>query len=341
MSDDSFVVEDITRSYEYLGNSKYGFTELVAFHQDYKLGKEHYETNRKLKLFPKIWYTKRPDEAVKFVKSFHPNHTCCYGINPLPKILRSDSGVPRRARDTDIERVTNFYLDIDPLGEPSNEEIAEIELFLVKTEGYFEDLKMEQPARAFTGRGYHLLFGISAISVKECPDIKERLNQFRQGFQKAFVKDLSALQLKLDNTMDLSRVAKIYGTKKPAGRRVSKFYGDTRREDEALRRHLLNLNTEAKQDTAVEVPEALPGEFERLLGHDEEVRQLWQGTGKRGGDTSNTGYDFSLVKKCINVGITDIKDLTAVLALRPNGAVRMSGKGMQYIKLTIANAIKP
>ena len=30
----------------------------------------------------------------------------------------------------------------------------------------------------------------------------------------------------------------------------------------------------------MKVPEALPQGFERLLEHDEEVRQLWNGTGK-------------------------------------------------------------
>ena len=53
--------------------------------------------------------------------------------------------------------------------------------------------------------------------MKEHPDIKGRLNQFRQCFQKAFAKDLSELELKLDNTMDLSRLAKIYGTKNRPG----------------------------------------------------------------------------------------------------------------------------
>ncbi len=340
MVDNPFMPEDIRRSYEFLGNSRYGFTELVAFHRDYRPGAEHYETNRRQNLFPKIWYTKKPEEAVKFVKSFYQNHTCCYGINPRPRASRNNSEVGKRARDTDIELVMNFYFDIDPVGQPSNEQIAELELFLEKTEPYFDDLKIRQPARAFTGRGYHLLFAIFPISVKGHPDIKDRLNQFRQSFQKAFAKDLSVLQLKLDNTMDLSRVAKIYGTKKPAGRRVSRFYGDTRKEDETLRDHLLNLSLEAREDAPVKIPEALPEEFERLLGRDEEVRQLWQGTGKTGGDTSNTGYDFSLIKKCINRGITDINHLTTILALRPSGAVRMSGKGMQYIKLTIANAIK-
>ena len=336
-----FVIEDIVRSYEWLGNSKYGFTELVAFHRDYRPGVEHYETNRRQNLFPKIWHTKKPEEAVKFVKSLYQNHTCCYGINPRPKTSRKNSEVGKRARDTDIELVMNFYLDIDPFGEPSNEQIAELELFLEKTEPYFDDLKIGQPARAFTGRGYHLLFAIPPISVKEHPDIKDRLNQFRKGFHKSFARDLSALELKLDNTMDLSRVAKIYGTKKPNGRRVSRFYGDTRTEDEALREHLLNLNVEMKEDAPAKVAEALPGEFVRLIDHDEEMRRLWNGAGKTGGDTSNTGYDFSLMKKCINRGITDISDLKAILALRPNGAVRMSGKGIQYIMLTIANAIKP
>ena len=129
----------------------------------------------------------------------------------------------------------NFYLDIDFLGERSDEQIAEREMFLVKAETFCEDRKFEKFVKAFTGRGYHLLFAIPPTSVKEHPDIKARLGQFRQTFQKAFAGDLSRLELKLDNTMDLSRVAKIYGTKKPGGRRVSRFFGGVRKEDGSLR----------------------------------------------------------------------------------------------------------
>jgi hypothetical protein len=236
--------------------------------------------------------------------------------------------------------VSNFYFDIDPRGEPSDEQVAEMELFLLKTEPYFSDLGVCRPERAFTGRGFHLLFAVPPIRVDDHPDIKDRLNQFRQDFYEAFSKDLSNLELRLDNTMDLSRVAKIYGTRKPGGARVSRFYGGQRREDAGLRDYLLGLDIEERYESPVMMPEQLPKRFEALLNQNEDVRNLWDGVGKTDGDTSNSGYDYSLIRRCMHQGITDIKDLGAILVLRPKGAVQQSRKGEKYIKTTIANAIK-
>ena len=97
MSNKHFSIKDIVKSYEWLANSRYGYTELVAFHRDYRPGKEHYETNVKRNLFPKVWYTRRPEAAVKFVKRFYQEHMCCYGVNPRPEILKNKKGYPRRA----------------------------------------------------------------------------------------------------------------------------------------------------------------------------------------------------------------------------------------------------
>jgi hypothetical protein len=140
--------------------------------------------------------------------------------------------------------------------------------------------------------------------------------------------------------MDLSRVAKIYGTRKPDGRRLSRFYGDQRNEDERLKEYLLNLSIEEKCVSPICVPGEIPENFRTLLKENNIIKELWEGAGKTDGDTSNSGYDFSLIKKCIKEGVTDIKDLAAILALRPKGAVQTSGKSDQYIRLTIANAIK-
>jgi hypothetical protein len=128
--------------------------------------------------------------------------------------------------------------------------------------------------------------------------------------------------------------------RKPNGRRLSRFYGDQRKEDERLKEYLLNLTIEEKCVSPICLPGEIPENFKILLKQNRYVKELWEGTGKTDGDTSNSGYDFSLIKKCIKEGVTDINDLAAILALRPKGAVQMSGKGNQYIRLTIANAIK-
>ena len=68
--------------------------------------------------------------------------------------------------------------------------------------------------------------------------------------------------------------------------------------------------------------------------------QLWNAKGKPANrDTTRTGYDYSLIKRLLWRGYKDLDDLATVLALRPEGAVRKSGKGDQYIRRTIANAL--
>ena len=103
MNNKWFVKDDIVRSYQWLGHNPYGYTELIGFNWEYKSGRENYETNRRLNLFPKIWHTKRPEAAVKFVKRYYKDHTCCYGINPRPWMLKTSGGRSRSARDADIK----------------------------------------------------------------------------------------------------------------------------------------------------------------------------------------------------------------------------------------------
>ena len=100
MSD--FHKEDSVKSFNWLGHGRYGYTELIAFHKDYRPSRENFKNNFEKKLFPKIWYTKKTETVVAFVKRYHQEHTLCYGINPRPKILRTNSGYNRSAKDYDI-----------------------------------------------------------------------------------------------------------------------------------------------------------------------------------------------------------------------------------------------
>ena len=68
--------------------------------------------------------------------------------------------------------------------------------------------------------------------------------------------------------------------------------------------------------------------------------KLWAGKGKpEETDRSRTGFDYSLVRRLLYMGHRNIDELGAVLALRPEGAVKKSGKDEQYIRRTIANAL--
>ncbi len=194
--------------------------------------------------------------------------------------------------------------------------------------------------RAFTGNGYHLLSALPPVSVNESPDIKEQLNLFRHEIQYEFSDAMKRIGVRMDNTMDLSRVAKIRGTKKPHGKYCSRFFGKQRVEDKVLLDYLRSLEPEEKPMDTVPILDELPESFKRLLSSDDTLRMLWEGVSKSDGDTTRSGYDFSLVKECIQKGITDVVELATILKLRPEGAVQKSGKGDSYVRLTIANAIK-
>lgn len=334
---------DVYKSFNWLGHKGHGWTELIAFHKGYKPGRENWQENLRKGYLPKIWYTQKPQAAVRFAQKYFREHMCCYGVNPRPEPLKNGNGYNRSAKDEDIRTVLNFYFDIDCLSkEPTKAQLADLGMFMLRAEGYFQDLGLNAPVLAFSGRGYHLLFSLVPISVEEHPDIKDRLNFFRNEFQAAFNRELENLEARLDNTLDLKRVAKIYGTRKPGGRYLSQFKGDRRIEDKALAEYLLSLEPVESPANGINlaVDQKLPETFRQFLQEDTTLQKLWNGTGKSRGDTSRSGYDFSIMRYCLNRGITDIGDLATILTLRPKGCVWSGNKGEQYIKATIANAIK-
>lgn len=338
-----YDTETIVRSFKWLGHMGHGWTELIAFHRNYEPNKEHWQENLEKKRLPKIWYTRNAKAAVKFVERFHQEHMCCFGVNPRPSVLKNERGYPRSAKDSDIKTVMNFYLDIDCLSkDPDKEQLAELGLFLIKAEGYFEDLGINIPVTAFSGRGYHLLFSPTPIQMAKHSDTKEKLNQFRRLFISEFERDLEGLGARVDSTMDLKRVAKIYGTKKPGRNRISEFRGGARVKDKRLTIYLLRMSIAREPIAGMTLPVGgvMPERFRYLLQRDKRLRNLWQGIGKKEGDISSSGYDFSIVRYCLKRGITDLVDLATILSLRPGGCVKAGRKGEQYIKHTIANAIR-
>ena len=334
---------DIVKSFNWLGHNGHGYTELVALHKDYEPGRGNWQKNLKKGRLPKIWYTRNASTAVAFVKKYHQEHMTCFGVNPRPHPLKTEQGFNRSAKDADIETVINFYLDIDCLAsDPSDEQLADIGIFLIKTDEYFQDLGLNRPVTAFSGRGYHILFSPSLIYVDSHPDVKDKLGRFRRLFLEQFERDLAGLEARVDNTMDLKRLEKVPGTRKPTAKYISEFRGNERQEDKNLTDYLLSLPADERplSEINLAVAEQMPENFQRLLERDGILRSLWNGLGKSTGDVSKSGYDFSVIRYALKRGITDIADLSTILAHRPDGCVRAGGKGDKYIRTTIANAIK-
>lgn len=340
---EQYSIPDIQQSYKWMGHQKW--TELNAYHKDYKPGKEYFHENLQKKALPVVWYANTEQAILDFVIKHHELYMVCMGINERSQIYKNQRGYARSAFEREIEVSRNMMLDLDIQSTIiSKEHLAQVELFFKQTDQYFLDQKINVPAQAFTGRGFHLLFAYPLIKVSEQIYIAQKQKVFSQQFKSAFRRELDDLEVKVDSTFDLRRMTRVYGTKKPSLGIISRFYGGERKEDKALGEYLINLeNSEPNlEQRVVETTTELPPVFTAFLERDNRLQELWKGEKKAdGADFSKSGFDFSIIKYLIkNNMITDIKILGDILAHRPNGAVQGSGKGEAYIKHTIANAIK-
>ncbi len=338
----SYNLRGVYDAAKYFNHGKHGYSELIALNKDFKPGREHIEENKANNSFHKIWYSYRLGAFIRFVQEYYKDHMLCVGVNPRPTALKSEQGYNRGATDADIEQVTHFYFDIDFEGKnPTDMQLADLRLALMKMEAFYQDQGFETPTLNYSGNGYHIIHKLPPVAVSDYPDIKARQHVFRGEFQSGFSGELSRLEAIIDNTLDLSRKIKLPGTKKPGHSRISSLEYVNHKPDEALRDYLLSLDIQPKDDLPLEIRvKDMPERFAGLLKQDRFIRDFWNGTGKTKGDTSRSGYDYSLIRRCLRLGVTDINDLYAILALRPGGSVRAAGKGEKYVRNTIANAIK-
>ncbi len=340
---EKYDLKDVKASFAWLGHAPH-FTELSAFHKDYLPGKQHYESNFKNRAFPKIEYAKTAKQVERFVKKNYKDHLLCFGLNPRTQVFVNNRNFPRSAKESEIELVKNVLFDFDFKEKKYLEEkLAELEINFMQFDEYFFDNGLkEKPVRAFTGQGYHLLFATNNINVKEHPDIKMRIKAFQENFKNEFNDVLDGVGAIVDSTYSLSQKIKIYGTAKPSvNKAVSCFFGGERIEDSGLRDYLLNMKLPEIKETSLDekITGELPKLFVSLLERDQNLKNLWMGEGKNNGDSTRSGYDFSLTQYLLKLGFSDLDQLKQILIHRPNGAVQ-HGKGDQYVKLTLANAIK-
>lgn len=349
MSD--YAVKDVKESWRWLGHE--GFTELVALHPEYRPGKENFEWNLKQGAFPRILYTKSEEEVVRFVEKYHGQRMVCYSLNDRPMIFKNEKGYARSATEKEIKASRNLVFDFDFRNDKvTKAQVEAFEKFLsTPAQDYFSDLGLKSPAEAYTGRGFHLLFAYPAILVEGCADIAARLRKFCADFGDDFHKELEGLEAKLDNTQDLRRVVKIYGTAKPNVGICSRWHGSERVEDEELRNHLLvmkleygsekqRMNEPAFGPKLVTINGELPQLFMTLLRQDQKLRELWEGKGKaEDADSSGSGYDFSLARRLLAYGYSDVSEIATILALRPNGSFQNHHKSEDYLRRTIAKAL--
>lgn len=344
------IEPEIRQGYRLLGHEN-GLTELFAKSRHYKSGKENVDHNRKYDAFPKHWYAQEEDTVVSFVLKFHENHTVMYGINPRYEIFRNERGFVRSARDGEIRVSQNLLLDYDFKDKnPSEAQRSElISYLLTEVRDYFFDLGLEAPPVIDSGRGANLLVCYEPIAVQHVPDIVARLRKFASEVSDDHKDAFERFEVKQDNTQDLGRYLRVIATAKPEVGITSKVYGGSRVEDKGFREYLLNMEFSTVHQSIARgtggglelaIGSELPSSFQMLLEKDRRLEELYAGQGKiDGSDVSGSGYDYSLVRRMLQLGYTDVQEIASVLAVRPNGSVQNSGKGEEYIRRTIANAL--
>ena len=331
-----YCLSDVHRGFRWLGHQSY--TELGAFHPAYRQGGEWTSWNRRHNAFPKIHYVKSLGDVTGFVRRYAGTHLVCWSLNPRESVLRAPGGHPRSTRNREVAVSQNLLLDFDFQGERVTvDRIASFEHFASQVDTYCRDQGFATPARAFSGRGYHLLLAYPPVLVRDHPDIAARLGHLRDELASTFREQLARLEVSVDRTQGLAQRVKVYGTAKLGHRVLSRFYASRRVEDVALRDYLLGLEL-PRRTTNEHSTRDRPAWLARVLARDELVRDLWNGEGKQTGDTSRSGFDFSLIQRLARLGYTHPEELATVLSARGDGAARR--KGPAYIRRTIANALK-
>ena len=77
-----------------------------------------------------------------------------------------------------------------------------------------------------------------------------------------------------------------------------------------------------------------------MLERDSVLRRLRRDEGKPPNtDTTRSGFHYSITRRLLDLGHTNVRELATILAHRPGGGVRGSRKGEDYIRRTIASAL--
>jgi hypothetical protein len=315
-----YSIPDIARAYHWLAHKPH-YTEICILHPAYQHGDKHW--NRRHDAWPRTHYITNTNQLIYLVRSFAGKRLVCYGINPRPTVLRHENGRIRSAQETDITTSQTLLLDLDLHGTITPAREQSLQELLGNVGEYCTSLGITPPTRATTGRGVHLLFAYPPINVTDYSDIRGQLRTFREQLISELRNDLDHLEARIDETTDLRRMSRVYGTSKPDIGIISRFHGSNRVLDQALQDYLLSLPAAARAPPSASKPllvigDKLPGWFTTLLQHDKRLQDLWYGRGKPAGtDHSRTGYDFSLIRCLMRCGIASPDELATILALRP------------------------
>jgi len=316
MSDERLLApnrDDIGRFFRLLAHGPHGLTELRIIPPGKK---------------PWIGYFDAEEAFVEACVTWNGQANVYAGRNPRPRVFagrfpqahnRLARGV-RGAGSADIEVITAFSLDIDPVRERNlSSTEAEHQLALAAANRVASDYP--NSIVIDSGNGSQVLFPIAPLFVNGDSRRVEARAKAWEADVRAIVEEDA--RLKLDSIHDLARIIKVPGTLAIKG-------NSTPERPHRLARFISEVPTGPCDLSGVfarpialshlESPKGgngIPARFHELLEKDDELRRVWEG--KRDDFRSRSEYDLSIADRCARHGFTEQETVRIVMAIPGDG----------------------
>lgn len=205
--------------------------------------------------------------------------------------------VKNTTSDKEIEVLNWLFVDLDPV-RPSgisstNEELRESMELAQKVYVYLKGVGFEEPVKAFSGNGYHLLYRIGLACTEENEKlVKECLKALSAMFSTDAVKVDTA-------NFNPSRICKLYGTMAQKGsdtenrpHRMAKIDGDVKDLKQTKKIYLEKLAGEIEEE------EIRPAKYNNYSPHDFDI-ETWMNEHGIGYTTkAGDGYTKYILDEC-------------------------------------------
>lgn len=289
-------------------------------------------------------------ELTEALRRHGAGRLCVLGLQPRT------AGHPEMGKAPSVPEVRNVLLDIEPKherGAPATDAQREATRTVIEEhiKPWLAGAGFGPPVVEDSGNGFHLLMAIDPIKVAEVPDVEERVKALTDRLRHELAEALDAAGARIDAMHDLARVVKVAGTAKPLPdhRRSAFVTAPERREDAALREHLLTAVTTPPRGPSEKRAEPksygltiadlssdnIPEHFFEMLDAHPRLKGAWEGTLTDIKDTSGSGQDASLVTQLAHLGITDPRAVGAILFNAPGRKTAKRPDAVRYIERTI------
>lgn len=205
--------------------------------------------------------------------------------------------VKNTTADKEIEVLNWLFVDLDPerpAGISSTNEELKLSMELAqKVYVYLKGLGFEEPVKAFSGNGYHLLYRIGLINSEENKKLVERC-------LKALSAMFSTDEVKVDTAnFNPSRICKLYGTLAQKGsnteerpHRFAKIDGDIKDLKQTKKIYLEKLASEIEEE------EVKPAKYNNYAPSEFDIEEWMQRHGIEYTKKDGTGYIKYVLNEC-------------------------------------------